>query len=111
MAYVVTQYCFKCKYTDCVSTCPVEAFHEGPDMLYINPETCIDCDACREACPVGAIFIDADVPEKWKAYVAYNAAQSKVFPSTKESTAALPTAQPKEALEKLEAEGKLPSPF
>ena len=25
-------------------------------MLLINPEECIDCDACRPECPVGAIF-------------------------------------------------------
>ncbi len=46
MTYTVTANCEKCKYTDCVEVCPVEAFHEGPDMLYINPETCIDCNAC-----------------------------------------------------------------
>lgn len=111
MAYVVTPYCYKCKYTDCASTCPVEAFHEAPEMLLINPETCIDCDACREACPVGAIFIDGEVPEKWKAYTAYNAAECKKYPTTKETQSALPTAKPKADLEKLEAEGKLPTPF
>ncbi|MEC7467157.1 MAG: ferredoxin, partial [SAR324 cluster bacterium] len=42
MTYVVTENCDGCKYTDCVEVCPVEAFHEGPTMLYINPETCID---------------------------------------------------------------------
>ena len=36
MTYTVTANCEKCKYTDCVEVCPVEAFHEGPDMLYIN---------------------------------------------------------------------------
>ena len=35
MTYTVTANCEKCKYTDCVEVCPVEAFHEGPDMLYI----------------------------------------------------------------------------
>ena len=46
MTYTVTPNCDNCKYTDCVEVCPVEAFHEGPTMLYINPETCIDCNAC-----------------------------------------------------------------
>ena len=49
MTYTVTVNCDNCKYTDCVEVCPVEAFHEGPTMLYINPETCIDCNACVEA--------------------------------------------------------------
>ena len=62
MTYTVTANCEKCKYTDCVEVCPVEAFHEGPDMLYINPETCIDCNACVEECPINisplSIIID-----------------------------------------------------
>ena len=62
MTYIVTENCDGCKYTDCVEVCPVEAFHEGPSMLYINPETCIDCNACVEECPVEAIYADVDVP-------------------------------------------------
>ena len=111
MAYIVTQYCYKCKYTDCAETCPVDAFHEGPEMLFINPETCIDCDACREACPVGAIYPDSDVPEKWKGFAAYNASECKKYPVIKEGKSALPTAKPKDEMEKLEAEGKLAPPF
>ena len=45
MAYVVTAPCFGCKYTDCVVVCPAECFHEGEQMLYIDPEDCLDCDA------------------------------------------------------------------
>src|SRR5256885_1085379 len=33
MAYVVTESCIKCKYTDCVDVCPVDCFREGPNML------------------------------------------------------------------------------
>jgi ferredoxin len=42
-------------------------------MLYIDPETCIDCEACVPECPVEAIFLDEDVPEKWHEYIALNA--------------------------------------
>ncbi|HYY58281.1 MAG TPA: 4Fe-4S binding protein, partial [Pyrinomonadaceae bacterium] len=52
MTYVVTELCVDCKYTDCAAVCPVEAFHDLPDRLYINPDTCIDCDACVPECPV-----------------------------------------------------------
>jgi len=72
MAYIVTDNCIDCKYTSCVSVCPVEAFHEGADRLYINPETCIDCNACVPECPVDAIFPDYDVPEQWAAAVEWN---------------------------------------
>ena len=46
MTYVVVELCVDCKYTDCAAVCPVEAFHELTDRLYINADTCIDCDAC-----------------------------------------------------------------
>jgi ferredoxin len=35
MTYVVTENCIKCKYTDCVSVCPVDCFYEGENMLVI----------------------------------------------------------------------------
>jgi ferredoxin len=45
MTYVVTELCVDCKYTDCAAVCPVEAFHELPDRLLINPDSCIDINA------------------------------------------------------------------
>jgi len=65
MPYVVQESCTNCKYADCVGVCPVECFYEGPDMLYINPEECVDCNACVPVCPVNAIFADYDADEKW----------------------------------------------
>ena len=59
MAYVVTENCIKCKYGDCVEVCPVDCFYEGKNMLFINPEECIDCGVCEPECPAGAI-----TPEK-----------------------------------------------
>jgi len=37
MTHVVMESCIKCKYTDCVDVCPVDCFHEGPNMLVIDP--------------------------------------------------------------------------
>ena len=34
-------------------------------MLYINPEECIDCEACVPECPVDAIVADADAEQEW----------------------------------------------
>ncbi|HEY1729137.1 MAG TPA: ferredoxin family protein [Candidatus Baltobacteraceae bacterium] len=59
MSYVVTESCIRCKYMDCVSTCPVNCFREGENMLVIDQLTCIDCAACETACPVDAIVSDA----------------------------------------------------
>ena len=73
MTYVVAEPCVKCRYTDCALVCPVEAFHLDDDMLVINPETCIDCDACVPECPVEAIFPEDKVPEEWAQYTQINA--------------------------------------
>ena len=43
MAYVVTQPCIGCKDTACVTACPTDCFHEGKQMLYIDPDESIDC--------------------------------------------------------------------
>jgi ferredoxin len=73
MAYVVTQPCFGCKYTDCVVVCPCECFYEGEKMLYIEPSECIDCEACVAECPVEAIFYEDNVPAEWHGFIALNA--------------------------------------
>ncbi len=80
MANVVTGACFGCKYTDCVVVCPVDAFHEGEHMLYIHPETCIDCGACEPECPVGAIYLDENVPQPQREFIQLNAEMSAICP-------------------------------
>ena len=60
MTFIVTEACVRCKYTDCVSVCPVDCFYEGPNFLAINPDECIDCAVCVPECPVGAIVADSD---------------------------------------------------
>lgn len=73
MTHVVMEPCFDCKYTDCVTVCPVECFYEGPQMLYIHPEECIDCEACVPECPVEAIAHEDNVKPEWAEYTALNA--------------------------------------
>ncbi len=73
MPHVVCEPCQDCKHTDCVLVCPVDCFREGERMLYIDPDECIDCDACVSECPVDAIFVDEDVPPRWHDYIALNA--------------------------------------
>jgi ferredoxin len=73
---VVTQPCHDCKYTDCVTVCPVDCFYQDENMLYIDPTECIECRACIPECPVGAIFSDGEVPAKWQHYIDINAERS-----------------------------------
>lgn len=74
MAYIICEPCVNTKDTACVDVCPVDCIHptkdeaefEKEDMLYIDPDECIDCGACEPACPVTAIFAEEDVPEEWQ---------------------------------------------
>jgi ferredoxin len=80
MTYVVVESCIKCKYTDCVDVCPVDCFHEGPNMLVIDPDECIDCTLCVAECPVEAIFADDDVPVDQRDFIEINAELAKAWP-------------------------------
>lgn len=81
MAHVITSPCIGTKDTSCVEVCPVDCIHphkdddgyEEAEMLYINPDECIDCGACIPACPVEAIFRDDEVPEEELKYIEINA--------------------------------------
>lgn len=81
MAYVVTEACIKCKYTDCVEICPVDCFREGPNFLVIDPDECIDCTLCVPECPAEAIFAEDDVPETQRAFIALNAELAQQWPA------------------------------
>lgn len=92
MAFVVTEKCIKCKYTDCVEVCPVDCFHEGDLMLVINPDECIDCNLCVPECPVEAIFPDEELPDRLKLFLGYNAKKSQDWPVLHMRKEALPDA-------------------
>ncbi|MBN3005645.1 ferredoxin family protein [Chromobacterium alkanivorans] len=102
MAYVVTDACIKCKYTDCVDVCPVDCFHEGPNFLAIDPEECIDCTLCVAECPVNAIYAEDDVPSGQEDFVALNAELSRLWPTITEKKDPLP-----DHADWAEVEGKL----
>jgi ferredoxin len=72
MPYVITEACINTKDRSCVDVCPVDCIYEGPEMLYIQPDECIDCGACEPECPVTAIFPEEDVPANLKQYIAIN---------------------------------------
>jgi ferredoxin len=78
MTFVVTEACIRCKYTDCVDVCPVDAFREGPNFLVIDPDDCIDCAVCVPECPVNAIFGEEDVPTDQQHFTALNAELARV---------------------------------
>ncbi|MBC5781434.1 ferredoxin family protein [Ramlibacter sp. USB13] len=73
MSFVVTEACVRCKYTDCVEVCPMHCFLEGPEMLVIDADACIDCAMCVPECPVDAIVHESEATPAQAEVVALNA--------------------------------------
>lgn len=79
MTYVITQNC--CTDASCLSVCPVDCIRPlaaaedlgAPQMLYIDPNACVDCAACELECPVGAIYYEEDLPQHLEQYKEINA--------------------------------------
>jgi ferredoxin len=94
MTFIVNDRCIDCKFTDCVEVCPVDAFYEGPNMVVIDPDKCIDCAVCVPECPAEAILPDTDdaafTPFDWVAFNTKYAGQWKKIVRKKE---ALPNAR------------------
>ena len=84
MAYVVTENCIRCRYTDCVAVCPVDCFYAGANMLVINPDECIDCGVCEPECPAEAIVSSTD--ERAAAWAELNATYAAQWPNITEKT-------------------------
>ena len=80
MTFVVVENCIKCKYTDCVEVCPVDCFHEGPNMLVIDPDECIDCTLCEPECPVEAIKSEDDLTDDEQHFLDLNAELALKWP-------------------------------
>jgi len=78
MAFVVTEKCIMCKYSDCVEVCPVDCFYEGENMLVINPDECIDCGVCEPECPIEAIETESEDNLKW---LELNREYSQIWPN------------------------------
>lgn len=79
MPHVIVQNC--CNDASCVPECPVDCIHPTPDepdyataeMLYIDPDVCIDCGACIDACPVSAITTDYELTTEMAPFETMNA--------------------------------------
>ncbi len=81
MTFVVTDNCIKCKFTDCVVVCPVEAFFFVPNFLVIDPDICIDCALCVPECPADAIYQDTELPQEQSHFLALNQDLSQQWPN------------------------------
>jgi Fe-S-cluster-containing dehydrogenase component len=53
--------CNHCANPPCVRICPVTAMYQRSDgIVEFDPEVCIGCKACMQACPYDAIYIDPE---------------------------------------------------
>ena len=53
--------CNHCANPPCVHICPVTAMYQREDgIVEFDPEACIGCKACIQACPYDAVYIDPD---------------------------------------------------
>ena len=97
MTFVVTENCKACRFTDCVAVCPVDCFHGDDEMLYIDPDECIDCGACVPECPVEAIYDEAQLPEDQTSWIQVNAEKAPDLPVVNEKGDPLPGAEERKA--------------
>jgi len=70
MTHVITSLCVRDR--GCIEVCPVECIVPGNPsneypLVYIDPDTCIDCGACVPECPYAAIFPEDEVPAAYAA--------------------------------------------
>jgi ferredoxin len=98
MPHVVTENCTDCRYTECVTVCPVACFHGDESQLFIDPSACIDCGACTPLCPVNAIYEEAVIPDHLRPWVALNAERALELPVVSASCPPLPSAEGKRKL-------------
>ncbi len=74
MTYVITTACVDVKHKACAQECPVDCIYEGDRTMYINPDECVECGACKLLCEVDAIYHDSELPDAERKFLADNAA-------------------------------------
>jgi ferredoxin len=94
MTFVVGSPCVGCKDTECVTVCPVDCFYEGPNMLVIDPDECIDCALCEPACPVDAIWSEDELPADQIPFIAINAEKVEEYKNIIDQQPAMAEASP-----------------
>jgi NAD-dependent dihydropyrimidine dehydrogenase PreA subunit len=74
MTYVIGRACVDVTDKSCVQECPVDCIYQGVRSMYINPDECVDCGACKSICRVEAIYWEGDLPDDQQQHLEDNAA-------------------------------------
>src|SRR6478735_6602846 len=73
MTYVIGSACVDVMDKSCVQECPADCIYEGARSLYINPDECVDCGACKLVCRMEAIEWETDLSDVDRRHLADNA--------------------------------------
>jgi Fe-S-cluster-containing dehydrogenase component len=59
--FFVPKLCNHCEQAPCIQVCPVGATYRSPEgFVLVDPEHCIGCSYCVQACPYGVRFINSE---------------------------------------------------
>jgi len=74
--------CNHCANPPCVRICPVTAMYQRADgIVDFNPNICIGCKACMQACPYDAIYIDPDTKAAAKCHYCAHRTEIGLLPA------------------------------
>jgi ferredoxin len=71
MAFVIAEPCIDNMDQSCILVCPVDCITADLNVdrkLFIDPNNCIDCGSCEQACPNQAIFAAERLPSEWAGF-------------------------------------------
>ena len=72
-AFFVPKLCNHCKATPCIQVCPVGAsFATRDGVVLVDPEHCIGCGYCVQACPYGSRYIHPETHTADKCTLCYH---------------------------------------
>src|SRR5499433_1102345 len=74
--------CNHCEDAPCVTICPVTALYKRSDgIVDFNPNTCIGCKSCMQACPYDALYIDPNSNTAAKCNFCAHRVENKLQPA------------------------------
>ncbi len=60
--HYIPRLCNHCRKAACMEACPAGAISRREDgLVLISPDACVGCGACRDACPYGVIYMNAEL--------------------------------------------------
>jgi Fe-S-cluster-containing dehydrogenase component len=72
-AFFVPKLCNQCEKSPCSQVCPVGATFESPDgAVLVDPNYCIGCGFCVQACPYGCRFLNPNTHTADKCSLCYH---------------------------------------